>query len=53
MVNVEDKDFEVSVGNDAVSVRSASRVGDSDFGVNAKRRRLSGFQSDKKQTSSS
>lgn len=30
-------DFEVSVEDDKVSVRSSSRVGDSDFGVNAKR----------------
>jgi uncharacterized protein (DUF1499 family) len=29
--------LEVLVGDDAVSVRSSSRVGDSDFGVNAKR----------------
>ena len=32
------EDFEVSVEDDKVSVRSSSRVGDSDFGVNAKRR---------------
>mmetsp|Transcript_59088 Transcript_59088/g.105047 ORF Transcript_59088/g.105047 Transcript_59088/m.105047 type:complete len:200 (-) Transcript_59088:241-840(-) len=30
-------DFEVSVGDDQVAVRSASRVGDSDLGVNTKR----------------
>ena len=30
-------DFEVSVGDSSVAVRSASRVGDSDLGVNAKR----------------
>ena len=30
-------DLEVSVGDDAVAVRSSSRVGDSDLGVNAKR----------------
>ena len=34
------KDFEVSVEDDKVSVRSSSRVGDSDFGVNAKRHSL-------------
>ena len=30
-------DLEVLVGSDSVSVRSSSRVGDSDLGVNAKR----------------
>ena len=30
-------DFELSVEDDGVCVRSSSRVGDSDFGVNAKR----------------
>ncbi|CAE7835518.1 KIF18A [Symbiodinium sp. CCMP2592] len=30
-------DFEVSVGDSSVAVKSASRLGDSDFGVNAKR----------------
>mmetsp|Transcript_66989 Transcript_66989/g.111289 ORF Transcript_66989/g.111289 Transcript_66989/m.111289 type:complete len:213 (+) Transcript_66989:49-687(+) len=30
-------DFEVVVGEESVSIRSSSRVGDSDFGVNAKR----------------
>ncbi|CAK9055617.1 Hypothetical protein SCF082_LOCUS30046 [Durusdinium trenchii] len=30
-------DFEVNVEDDKVSVRSSSRVGDSDLGVNAKR----------------
>ncbi|CAK0788658.1 unnamed protein product [Prorocentrum cordatum] len=30
-------DLEVSFGDDSVSVKSSSRVGDSDFGVNAKR----------------
>lgn len=34
------KDLEVSVEDDKVSVRSSSRVGDSDFGVNAKRHSL-------------
>ena len=30
-------DLEVLVGDSSVSVKSASRIGDSDFGVNAKR----------------
>ena len=30
-------DLEVLVGGDSVSVRSSSRIGDSDLGVNAKR----------------
>mmetsp|Transcript_63148 Transcript_63148/g.150559 ORF Transcript_63148/g.150559 Transcript_63148/m.150559 type:complete len:206 (+) Transcript_63148:109-726(+) len=30
-------DFEVSVGDSSISVKSASRLGDSDFNVNAKR----------------
>ena len=30
-------DFEFAVENDGVCVRSAARVGDGDFGVNAKR----------------
>merc|ERR1711871_1116821 len=30
-------DLEVEIGSDSVNVKSASRVGDGDFGVNAKR----------------
>jgi uncharacterized protein (DUF1499 family) len=30
-------DLEIAVGAESVAVRSASRIGDSDFGVNAKR----------------